>query len=697
MLSAYMPYATLDPNTGALKSIDTTALNDSLDRLSDPAYQASKAETRAAFRAKVQADLAGDPRLQGTRVGNIISQVAALPAYASAANPLIAPVGLPLIFGRIFSDSRQQAAELHPDWNDEQLDHAAASAAIIQTAGAEAGGRIIGAGLSPLLRNLRGNYLQRALVQAPATGLAQAGVGAGTQALTNIALGQPVGEGIVEAALGQGIVGTAAGAVHAIPRPPLAPEVATGPSGARVRGPEEATLEAGQVQAEQPPPPPPQPEVQPPPVEQAPPPVSAPAPSEPRPLTPVDVLGPEPPTEIKPEQAEDVLNVVAHNVFPDLNEQEAKQLADRVALLSTRNLETERFRYELQKFLPPDVPYPFGPTTRLMQAYNAFREGPTAPTALELQRAQDAFNAVAGPRAPAPGALKLPIMWREVEARFPEVLPPPVPVTQEDVARRTYEIGQERVRTGAAGDALNDWVQAQQELSRATEPILPASLSEAEPINSAIANRYTAERMARGELGVIDPSLGKSTEELVQQGLQMSRTQRDGLIDSFMKGKGGDLDQQGAAIRSKEAILSEQNKVASRAVAADPANQQLQAQAKAALDVVTAFHNGPVKQFKRIWSNSGRVLQQEIPLDYTTLNGLKEAYLKGNNKEAPPGLEPKLKQMAEAVSKTADAERTAMNNLGKEIEKQTRRKILPTDDQVRVRLMEIMKDLPCPR
>jgi hypothetical protein len=573
MLSAYMPYATLDPNTGALKSIDTTALNDSLDRLSDPAYQASKAETRAAFRAKVQADLAGDPRLQGTRVGNIISQVAALPAYASAANPLIAPVGLPLIFGRIFSDSRQQAAELHPDWNDEQLDHAAASAAIIQTAGAEAGGRIIGAGLSPLLRNLRGNYLQRALVQAPATGLAQAGVGAGTQALTNIALGQPVGEGIVEAALGQGIVGTAAGAVHAIPRPPLAPEVATGPSGARVRGPEEATLEAGQVQAEQPPPPPPQPEVQPPPVEQAPPPVSAPAPSEPRPLT----------------------------------------------------------------------------------------------------------------------------MWREVEARFPEVLPPPVPVTQEDVARRTYEIAQERVRTGAAGDALNDWVQAQQELSRATEPILPASLSEAEPINSAIANRYTAERMARGELGVIDPSLGKSTEELVQQGLQMSRTQRDGLIDSFMKGKGGDLDQQGAAIRSKEAILSEQNKVASRAVAADPANQQLQAQAKAALDVVTAFHNGPVKQFKRIWSNSGRVLQQEIPLDYTTLNGLKEAYLKGNNKEAPPGLEPKLKQMAEAVSKTADAERTAMNNLGKEIEKQTRRKILPTDDQVRVRLMEIMKDLPCPR
>jgi hypothetical protein len=52
--------------------------------------------------------------------------------------------------------------------------------------------------------------------------------------------------------------------------------------------------------------------------------------------------------------------------------------------------------------------------------------------------------------------------------------------------------------------------------------------------------------------------------------------------------------------------------------------------------------------------------------------------------------------MADVVSKTADAERVAMNNLGKEIENQTRRKPLPTDDQVRARLMGIMKDLPCP-
>jgi hypothetical protein len=203
--------------------------------------------------------------------------------------------------------------------------------------------------------------------------------------------------------------------------------------------------------------------------------------------------------------------------------------------------------------------------------------------------------------------------------------------------------------------------------------------------------------MARGELGQVDPSQGKSTEELMQQGLQMSPTQRDGLIDGFMKGKGGDLDQQGAAIRSKEALLSEQNKAASRSAAADPANQQAQAQAKAALDAVTAFHNGPVKKFKQVWSDSGRALQQDIPLDYTTLNGLKEAYLKGNGKEAPSEFEPKLNQMAQAVTQSVEAERQALSNAGQEIAKRTRGKPLPSDDQIRARLMEIMKDLPCPK
>jgi hypothetical protein len=243
---------------------------------------------------------------------------------------------------------------------------------------------------------------------------------------------------------------------------------------------------------------------------------------------------------------------------------------------------------------------------------------------------------------------------------------------------------------------MSDWVQAQAQLATAKEP-LPATMGESEPIVSAIANRYTAERMARGELGQIDPSQGTSTEDLVMQGLKMSPTQRERLIDNFTKGTGGDLDQQGAAIRAKEVYLSEAARAASRAAQADPNNQQLANAEKTASDAVTAFHNGPLKKFKQVWSDSGRALQQELPLDYTTFNGMKEAYLKANGKPAPEIADPALQKMAKRASGAANAEKVAMNKLGQAIDGEVKRRgKLPTDDQVRARLAEIMKDFPCP-
>jgi hypothetical protein len=317
---------------------------------------------------------------------------------------------------------------------------------------------------------------------------------------------------------------------------------------------------------------------------------------------------------------------------------------------------------------------------------------PVEPAPVEpvpTQRAEAAVRPVE-PEAVQPPVTEQPPPVQEVQ---PPVKPA-VPVTQEDVSRRAYEISEERQRTGQSGDQLGDWLQAQRELSQATEPP-PATVSEAEPVNSAIANRYVQDRMASGELGRIDPGTGKSTEDLVTQGLKMSPKQRDTLIDNFVKGKGGDLDDQGAAIRSKEALLSQQASAADRAARANP-TAELQAAAEAASQAVTDFHNGPIKKFKQVWSDAGRGLQREIPLDFTTLNGMKEAYLKANDQAAPATLEPKLKQMADAVTKASDTERAALNNLGVQIENQTRGKRLPTDDQVRTKLMDIMKNLPCP-
>jgi len=88
-----------------------------------------------------------------------------------------------------------------------------------------------------------------------------------------------------------------------------------------------------------------------------------------------------------------------------------------------------------------------------------------------------------------------------------------VPVTQEDVARRAHEIGEQRNKNGQPGTALDDYVQAQRELSQAKEPP-PVTQGESEPWVSAIANRFTAERAARGEVGEVIPGEGYSKEEL---------------------------------------------------------------------------------------------------------------------------------------------------------------------------------------
>ncbi len=287
----------------------------------------------------------------------------------------------------------------------------------------------------------------------------------------------------------------------------------------------------------------------------------------------------------------------------------------------------------------------------------------------------------------------------EIDRAIAAQAAPVVPVTQEDVARRAYELHDERTKTGQPGTALDDWAQAREELKATAasgEPILPASMGDSEPITSAIANRYRDQRIAQGELGPVEAAQGQSTEEQVIKGLKMSPKQRETLINDMMAGKGGNLDLQMSALRAKELYLSEASKAASRDAMADPTNAAKQQAAQGALAAITDFHNGPLKEGKRIWSDSGRALQQEIPVDYTTLNGLKEAYLKFQGKSAPNTLDPVLSGIAKKAQEAANNERVSANGLADEIGKYIAGSKLSTDDQVRAELAAIMKNLPCP-
>jgi N-acetyl-anhydromuramyl-L-alanine amidase AmpD len=266
--------------------------------------------------------------------------------------------------------------------------------------------------------------------------------------------------------------------------------------------------------------------------------------------------------------------------------------------------------------------------------------------------------------------------------------------TQEDVARRAYELNGDRIKSGQPGTALDDWRQAQQELSQATKPP-PVTQGESEPWVSAIANKYTQERTARGELGEVTPGEGASTEALLAQGLKMGPEQINQHVSDLMNNRGGDPVAQAAAIRAEEARLSQRSAAAARASETDPANQQLRVDADNAFKDLTDFHNGPVATLKNNWHKQGMGLQGEMPIDLSNFNGMREAFLKDVGKAPPPEAEPALRQAAESVRNAADAEDQAMRNLGIAIEGQTRGRTLPTADEVRDRIMQRMKNFPC--
>jgi hypothetical protein len=141
---------------------------------------------------------------------------------------------------------------------------------------------------------------------------------------------------------------------------------------------------------------------------------------EPGPVTAEEILGPHPEDHVDdPHVQQDVISVVSHNIFPDLNPDEAQELADRVSMLSDRSLDTQKFQNDLMRFLPADTPTNFGTTKRLLQAYAAFRDGPTEYTAKEIITAQKAYNEARTPGVPA-SQLKLPIMTRDVQVTEPQ-------------------------------------------------------------------------------------------------------------------------------------------------------------------------------------------------------------------------------------------------------------------------------------
>lgn len=216
-----------------------------------------------------------------------------------------------------------------------------------------------------------------------------------------------------------------------------------------------------------------------------------------------------------------------------------------------------------------------------------------------------------------------------------------------------------------------------------------------EPALSRLANRHTEERAAAGELGQIAPGQGYSKMDLVKQGEKMSPEEVNQHVSDLMQ-KTGDPIKQASAVSVEEARLSKRSSDLSRAAAADPTNVEAKLAADNAFKDLTDFHNGPVARLKEVFHGTGEGLQGEVPVDISTVNGLREAYFKDTGKLPTAAMDKNFESTAARVSKSIEGENGARAKLSSEIEKQAASRKLPSPDEVRNSIRERMGLEPCP-
>ena len=404
-------WASLEPEKQA--AIDINGLVNSADNVSDPVFQAGQAREIAAKEALVNKLFTPDPASKGT------------PAeWGTGAGQLVANTALTFLPGilrvnafgaQVYGSTLDRIKAEHPELTDDQLHTWTGASTLAQLAPQEALMAASHGLMEPLLKwaGAAANPVVRFGIGGGvhlATGAAGGAVG---QVGENIAEKKPdIFQGVGEAAT-SGMVQALPFAIHGGLHAGLTPRVESEPAAGSTPGVA--------------------PEAQPPSLPEA-----------THPGTAADVLGPHPTDETAQAAQPEVLQTVAKNLFPDLTADQARNIADRASLLSVSNLETDRFRYELEKFLPQDTVTNFGPTNRLLQAYARFRDGPSTLTAKEISVAERAYNEAREYQAPA----EIPF-----EFRHPGEPPPVAPPTAERFVPPTRGGPQESPAPGVARPA----------------------------------------------------------------------------------------------------------------------------------------------------------------------------------------------------------------------------------------------------
>lgn len=650
-------WAQLEPNRQA--AIDINGLIQAADNVSSPEYQAAQEKALATKQEFIRKLGEADPTIKGTpgewwsgQTGQFLTN--------AAMTTLSAPLRTTAFVAQFYAQHHDEIKAQHPDWTENQVSAEAGKTAFLEQLPQDVLMALAENKMGPLtawVARMK-NPVVRAGVGAAIHETVGATMGAAQQVGTNIGMNRPPLENVLQSA-GSAALQTLPfglhGAIHATVNPHVEapPEVHVPPEPVPEIRPTETGVPHG----------PGAPEAQPLGVQ--------------RPVTVEQNVPEAAPPPSKPWYMEG-----------------AEPGQDPLAIRGA-----ERTTFTPQELTEAVQRMPAGATPEELRARAAALQPPASlvlgeESQREIQQAQ---------KAQVPQTLAQAIRQQRAATKISELKPSPYP---ENYPARA-EVFQDLVNKGMDPTKAREYVakangknpvdilnSAQTQMRNDPSPP-PPPINGEEPWISSIANKYTAERIARGEIGAVEPGVGTTKEEVLARGLQMGPEEVAQHVSDIMNARGGDPILQASAIRAEEARLSKNSRKLSLIHEADPTNEQAKIEANEALKYLTDFQQGPVAQYKKNWHHMGMGLQGEIPADLSSFNGLREEYLKNVGKPAPEKFEPVLRKTANDVRTAYQAEKEALRRLGPEIEKQTARRLLPTEEQVRENIMKRMKVDPC--
>lgn len=217
------------------------------------------------------------------------------------------------------------------------------------------------------------------------------------------------------------------------------------------------------------------------------------------------------------------------------------------------------------------------------------------------------------------------------------------------------------------------------------------------PVESAIANKYTVERINSGDLGPITPGKVSTVQELATLGQKLVNqgADVDAAVSRVMSGTFDPVND-ASIVRFEESRLRARKNAAYRGLQADPQNVEKQLAYENAFKDLTDFHQGPIATVKTNWAQAGRGLQGSFPVDLTTADGLREAWLQNTGVDAPESVKPVMEKVANRVRYSIDQENGVKAKLSSAIEDAyNKRKTKVTHDQIRDRFLKELEARPC--